>query len=731
MKKNITFSIGGMHCASCASIITRALTKTGGVEKAVVNYSTEKVSVDFDDKLTNEDELIKAIKSKGYTAAVAQDAAAEKAKRLNEIKELKKIFLISFSLAFPALVIGMAFMKDGLLNFGYELPFANYILFILATPVQFYVGWRFYKGTFSALKNKSANMDSLIAIGTSAAYFYSIYSVFIAGKELQYFEVSAVLITFVMLGKWLEARAKGKMSEAIEKLVSLAPKTALVLRNGKESKISVDDVIKGDVIIVKPGEKIPVDGIIIDGVSSVDESMVTGESIPVDKNKGSFVIGGTINKHGTFRFKATKVGAETTLSHIIKLIEDAQARKAPIQRFADAVSSYFVPIVIVLAVITFLVWYYGFGKDFTFAMITAVSVLVIACPCALGLATPTAILVGTGMGAKNGILIKGGDALETAHKVNYIIFDKTGTITIGRPEVTEVVSFGSANEKNVLQIAASLEKSSEHALADAVLKYAKKKKILLLKVSNFSAVPGKGIFGTISGKKFYLGNQKLLSKQKSAKISQALAKLENDGKTVVMLADERIVLGMIAIADTIKESAPEAVKKLQDLGLKTYMITGDNKRAALAIAKQAGIENVFAEVMPNEKSDYVKKLQRKGKVAMIGDGVNDAPALAQADIGIAMGSGTDVAIETGNIVLMRNDLLDVPRALRLSRLTMSKIKQNMFWALFYNMLGIPVAAGVFYPFTGMLLSPMIAGGAMALSSVSVVSNSLLLKYKKL
>ena len=729
MKKEVTFSIRGMHCASCSNIITRALTKTEGVESAVVNYSTEKANVTFDGNILEED-LIKIIEKKGYKASVAKDLQQEKKKKLEEILSLKKSFLISLVLSLPAFLIGMIFMEDGMLYFGIMVPYAVIILFLLSTPVQFWIGWRFYKGTFAALKNKNANMDSLIAIGTSAAYFYSVYSVFVLKSDVQYFEVSAVLITFVMMGKWLEARAKGKMSEAIEKLISLSPKTAIVVKKGKEVKVSVDELAAGDIIIVKPGEKIPVDGIITEGNSSIDESMVTGESIPIDKAKGSLVIGGTLNKHGSFRFKATKVGADTTLSHIIKLIEDAQAKKAPIQRFADNVSSYFVPIVIVISIVTFAVWYYLLSSTFTFALINAVSVLVIACPCALGLATPTAILVGTGLGAKQGILIKGGDSLENAHKVRHVIFDKTGTITKGKPEVTDIISLKSG-EKEIIQIAASMEKNSEHSLAESILNKAKLMNLKLDSPSGFLAISGKGITASVKNKKYYLGNSKLVKKSLSNEIKNKINSLQDQGKTVVMLASDKNVLGIIAIADTIKDSAVETIKQLHSMKIETYMITGDNERAAKAIAKQVGIKNVFAEVMPKDKSDYVKKLQKKGKVAMVGDGINDAPALAQADIWIAMGSGTDVAIETGNIVLMRNDLMDVPAAFRLSRITMSKIKQNMFWAMFYNVMGIPIAAGVLYPLTGMLLSPMLAGGAMALSSVSVVTNSLLLKNKRL
>jgi Cu+-exporting ATPase len=560
----------------------------------------------------------------------------------------------------------------------------------------------------------------------------------------QYFEVSAVLITLVLLGKLLESTAKGKTSDAIKKLMHLSPKIATVIRKGDdgkehEIKISVDDVLVGDILIVKPGEKIPLDGIIISGNSSVDESMITGESIPVEKFVKDIVIGGTLNKFGSFRMKATKVGKDTTLSHIIKLIEDAQGKKAPIQRFADIVSSYFVPVVISIAIISGLIWYFVFLQSISFAILISVSVLVIACPCALGLATPTAIMVGTGKGAENGILIKGGDALEAAHKIKSVIFDKTGTITVGKPKVTDVFVFDEKLDNDTfLHIAGSIEKNSEHSLAEAIVSYVKGKNVKLSDVKNFIAIPGHGISADIGKKKYYFGNTKLL-RDKRIKCDvyvNRIETLEHYGKTVMILSDEKKVLGIIAVADVVKETSHEAISNLKKMGIKTYMITGDNKRTANAIAKQVGIDFVYAEVLPEDKANYIKKIQAdaqsiNGKVAMVGDGINDAPALAQADIGIAMGSGTDVAMETGNIVLMKNDLRDVPKAIKLSKMTMGKIKQNMFWALCYNVLGIPIAMGVLYPFTGWLLSPMIAGGAMALSSVSVVSNSLLLRMKKL
>ncbi len=730
-----TFKISGMHCASCVAVVTRALQKVEGVKSAVVNYSTEKAMVEYDESVVKEESLISTVKGKGYGAQVlgSDDYRKEEEIRKKELDELRFRLVLSFAIALPALIIGMFFMEEGFLFLGYEIPYAKFLLFALATPIQFYIGKSFYIGTWAALKNKSANMDTLIAVGTSAAYFYSVYVIFFEPMGGQYFEISAVLITLVILGKYLEAVAKGKTSKAIAKLMKMGAKTAVVIRKGKEVKIPIDDVVEGDVIIVRPGEKVPVDGKIIEGYSSLDESLVTGESIPVEKKKGDLVIGSTMNMHGSFTFKATKVGANTTLSRIIRLIEEAQTKKAPIQRFADEVSAYFVPIVIVISIITFSVWYFLLGSAFSFALIAAVAVLVIACPCALGLATPTSIMVGTGKGAQNGILIKGGDALESAHKVKYVIFDKTGTITKGKPAVTDILSFSKKSRQDVLAIAASIEKRSEHPLADAIVEQGNKEKIRFQKPSSFKAIPGHGVEASIGKKKYYLGNMKLMSSKgvRISHIQEKIVSLESDGKTTMILAEGKTAVGVIAVADEIKEDSPHAVALLRGLRITTYMITGDNKRTANAIARKAGIANVFAEVLPEDKANYVKELQKKGKVAMVGDGINDAPALAQADIGIAMGSGTDVAMETGNIVLMKNSLVDVPRAIRLSKLTMSKIRQNMFWALIYNILGIPVAAGVFYSLTGWLLNPVIAGGAMALSSVSVVTNSLLLRRKKL
>lgn len=730
--KKITLDVKGMHCASCSAILTKAISKVEGIKSVNVNIATNKATVEFDESKSDLSKITKAIESKGYSAIehdAARSAEHEYHEAITKEKELRKIkisLIIAAALSLPLLILAMFFPENA-------IPYQMYLMWIFATPVQFVIGWPIYRSAFIALKGKSANMDTLIVLGTSAAYFYSVYAV-LSGEGYQYFEASAVLITVVILGRYLEARAKSSTSEAIQKLIGLKPKTAIVLRKGKEIAINVDEVVVGDIIIVKPGEKVPVDGIVVEGHSSIDESMVTGESIPIEKKKGDAVIGGTINKHGSFKFKATKVGANTTLSRIIKLIEDAQGSKAPIQRFADAISAYFVPAVLLIAAATFGIWFFAAGAEFKFALMTSIAVLVIACPCALGLATPTAIMVGTGKGASNGILIKGGEALETANKINAVVLDKTGTITKGKPEVTDIITISKIKRDQLLKIAASIEHKSEHPLAEAIVKKAKEEKITLKKTTSFKAIPGHGIVAKVGGKSYRLGNAKFMKDNKvnfKSHIAE-IHRLEEEGKTVMMLAAERKPMGIIAVADTIKETSPEAIRLMTEMGITVYMITGDNERTAQAIAKKVGLTHYFAEVLPEDKANHVKKLQQEGKkVAMVGDGINDAPALAQADIGIAMGSGTDVAMESGNIVLMKDDLRDVVKAIKLSKITMRKIKQNMFWALFYNVLGIPIAAGVLYSSTGWLLNPMIAGGAMALSSVSVVSNSLLLKFKSI
>jgi len=720
--------IKGMHCASCATLIQKGLLKKEGVKDANVNYSTARASITFDDSQISIPELLKVVEEKGYSASELSNKSTIVDLHKEDMLKLRKKLIVSSFFAIPAFIIGMVFMWLNIM-----LPYGDYILWILATPIQFYIGWEFYRGAWISLKNKSANMDSLIALGTSAAYFFSVYSLLFLENSAQYFETSAILITLVILGKYLEASAKRKTSDAIGALINLAPKQAVVIREDKELVISVDEVRVGDIVLVKPGEKVPVDGVIVEGKSSIDESMITGESLPIDKEKDAQVFAATINRFGSFKFKASKVGKDTTLSKIIKLVEDAQGRKAPIQRFADLISSYFVPVVIFIAIITLIVWSVVLGKEFSFALLAAVSVLVIACPCALGLATPAAIMVGTGKGAKEGILIKGGDALEKTYKINYVIFDKTGTITEGKPVVTDFFNLSSLEDQEILSMCGSLESKSEHPLAQAVSSFVLEKNIVLANASEFEADPGHGITGKINEKEYFVGSPKLMIKKNISLIDviRQVELLESQGKTVILFSDSSKVLGLFAIADKIRESSLEAVSKLKRLGVEVYLITGDNKRAAEFIAGQAGINNVFSEVLPSEKADYVKLLQKKGVVAMVGDGINDAPALAQADIGVAMGSGTDVAVETGDIVLMRNDPLQVYRAIVLSKKTMSKIKQNMFWALFYNVLGIPIAAGVLYSVTGWLLSPIIAGASMALSSVSVLLNSLLLKYSKL
>lgn len=733
--KKIIVPISGMHCASCAQKIELTLKKLNGVKNANVNFATERATVEFDENLMSIDDIYRVIEKLGYGVIKEVERKEiidrEKIVRENEIKNLKRLFLISLIFSIPIFIISMP-----LTWLNVHVPYQNFILLLLATPVQFIVGYRFYRGAFAALKSRTANMDTLITIGTSAAYFYSLFITFfpnILGEHV-YFETAAIIITFVILGKWLEAITKGKTSEAIKRLISLQPKTAIIIRNGKEIKVPIKDVIVGDIVIVKPGQKIPVDGIVVEGFSSVDESMITGESIPVEKKKGDKVIGGTINKYGSIKFRAEKVGNETVLNQIIKLVEEAQGSKAPIQQLADKVSSYFVPTVILIAIASFSFWYFFSGQSFIFSLSTFISVLIIACPCALGLATPTAIMMATGKAAENGILIKSAEALENAHKITTVIFDKTGTLTMGKPEITDIVELDKFDKKKILMYAAIAEKKSEHPLAEAFINEIKRKKLEIPDPDFFKVIPGSGIFARYNKKTILLGNRNLMKKYRIniKKIEDRVYELENWGKTVMILTVNKKILGLIAVADTLKEFAKEAIQKLHRMGKEIMMITGDNKRTASAIAKQLDIDHVLAEVLPANKEKEISKLQKRGKVvAMVGDGINDAPALAKADIGIAIGAGTDVALETGQIVLVKNDLRDVVTAIDLSNYTIKKIKQNLFWAFFYNSIGIPIAAGLLYPFTGFLLNPMIAGMAMAFSSVSVVSNSLLIKgYEK-
>jgi Cu+-exporting ATPase len=719
MKK--TIRVIGMHCANCALTIEKGLRNTLGVKSSNVNFTTEKAHVEFDEKIVSEAQLLEKIKELGYSGEfVVPSFDRERHIREMEEKHLRRLLLISIVFSLPAFVIGMFLM---------DFPMRGYVLLFLATPVQFIVGWRFYKSAWASLKHKTANMDTLIALGTSVAYFYSLYLVAQDVMGETYFETSAVLITFVILGKYLEARAKGKTSQAIRELMQLSPKQARIMVNGKEKIIPIDEVKTGDIIIVKPGEQIPVDGAVISGDSSIDESMITGESIPAEKFKGSKIYGGTLNKHGFLKIKATRVGVDSTLSKIIRLIEDAQMKKAPIQSYADMISAYFVPTVIVISIITFGLWFFAFHQTLSFSLTLAVSVLVISCPCALGLATPTAMMVGIGKGAKNGILIKGGEILEKVNKMNAVLLDKTGTITVGKPAVMDVLSFGGMSRGEVLSIAASIEKASEHPLADAIVEKAKEEKVKIFAVSKFKSVTGRGVKGVVKGKEILLGRPEWFD-ETGKKIESKVHELENEGKTVVLLKNGK-EFGAVAVSDVVKPDSADAVARFKRMGLETYMITGDNERVAKAVAEKVGVDHYYAGVLPEDKSRFVEELKKKGKnVAMVGDGINDAPALALADVGIVMSSGTDVAMESGDIVLMKNSLMDVVSAINLSNATLRKIKQNMFWALIYNLIGIPVAAGALYSL-GITLNPMIAGGAMALSSVSVVTNSLLLNRAKI
>lgn len=753
----MTLKIGGMHCAACSRAVERALKKTEGIEDANVNIATEKAVFNYDEKKLKYDDIVNVVVKAGYQVlGKEEDPAIVKAR---EIKEQKIRLIVSAIFSIPLFYISMApmvsFVKFPIPSFlvhHINPQVFSIVAIFLCVPIMI-SGYKFYTLGFPALFRGSPNMDSLVAIGTTAAFSYSIYSTVLAFMGLNphgdnlYYESAAVIITLVQFGKYLEARSKGKTGEAIKKLMGLQPKTATIIQNGEEKEIKISDVKVDDIVLVRPGEKIPVDGEIIEGYSSVDESMLTGESIPVEKSVGDKVVGASINKTGSFKFKAQKVGADTALAQIIKLVEDAQGSKPPIAHIADVVSSYFVPAVITIALISGIIWFIAL-HNFVFSLTVFVSVLVIACPCALGLATPTAIMVGTGKGAELGILFKNAEALEVSQKINAVMFDKTGTLTEGKPYVTDIIS---DDKDKLLLIAASAENGSEHPLGEAIVREAKEKNIKLLSIENFKAISGFGIETYIDNKKVLMGNDKLMNKENIniENYNSYMDKLSKEGKTPMYVAYDNKLLGIIAVADKLKKESIEAINRLHKLGIKTAMITGDNKNTANSVAKEAGIDIVFAEVLPEEKSNEVKKLQEQGfTVAMVGDGINDAPALTQANVGIAIGSGTDVAIESADIVLVKSNTNDVVTAIELSKATMRDIKQNLFWAFCYNVIGIPIAAGVLHVFRepliassiggfltaimgkDLLLNPIFAALAMSLSSVSVVTNALRLNFFK-
>ncbi|MBP1948625.1 heavy metal translocating P-type ATPase [Virgibacillus litoralis] len=719
------FDVYGMTCAACSSRIEKVLNKQTGVKLASVNLATESAAVEYNPGLMEEADIIGRIQKLGYDAKIKANQEDKKTQKEKQLNQMKTKLIVSVLLSAPLLITMLVHLA------GINVPailLNPWFQFALATPVQFVIGWQFYVGAYKNLRNGGANMDVLVALGTSAAYFYSLYEAFntIGNPGYMphlYFETSAILITLILFGKYLETNAKGKTTVALSKLLDLQAKQARVIRNGEELMIAVEEVAVGDHLIIKPGEKFPVDGIVVKGKTSVDESMITGESIPIEKDEQSNVIGSTMNKNGTVEMEATKVGKDTALASIVKAVEDAQGTKAPIQRLADVISGYFVPIVVGIAILTFIIWIsFVTPGAFEPALVAAIAVLVIACPCALGLATPTSIMVGTGKSAESGILFKGGEHLERTHQLDTIILDKTGTVTKGKPEVTD---FTGAEE--TLKLLASAEKGSEHPLAEAIVAYATEKSISLTEATSFTAVPGLGINAVISGNQILVGSRKLLTENdvEIAQSEEEMIKYETDGKTAMLIAVNGEYRGIVAVADTIKETAVEAISQLKEQGLEVIMLTGDNERTAKAIAKQVGIDQVIAQVLPEEKADKVKEVQLLGKkVAMVGDGVNDAPALATADIGIAIGTGTEVAIEAADVTILGGELLLIPKAIKISKATIKNIRQNLFWAFAYNSAGIPIAA------IG-LLAPWIAGGAMALSSVSVVSNSLRLKRVKI
>lgn len=744
LTKPISLKVEGMTCAACSRAVERAVGKLSGVEGASVNLATEKLTGAYDPEAVNLIDIKNAVKKAGYKAVELEEEASgdyDREKKELAAKRLWNRFILSAVFTVPLIIVAMGPMV-GMPLPTFMDPHHNPLTFALiqlalTLPVLI-AGRKFYQVGFRALFTGSPNMDSLISIGSLAAVAYglfAIYHIYLGHDHYahdMYFESAATILTLITLGKYLEAVTKGKTSEAIKKLMGLSPKNASVVRDGQELIIPIDEVEVGDIVIVKPGEKLPVDGEVVEGLTSIDEAMLTGESIPVEKSPGSKVYGASINKNGSIKYRATKVGKDTALAQIIKLVEEAQGSKAPIAKLADIISGYFVPTVIALALVSSLVWYFV-GKDTIFSLTIFISVLVIACPCALGLATPTAIMVGTGKGAEYGVLIKSGGALETAHKIDTIIFDKTGTITEGKPKVTDIITL-KHSEEELLLLAASGEKASEHPLGEAIVNAAVEKGLTLKDTEAFTAITGRGIEVTIEGSELLLGNKKLMTERDislSEEIEETSHRLAAEGKTPMYIAEEGELIGIVAVADTLKSGSKKAIKKLHDMGLKVAMITGDNKRTAEAIGKEVGIDLVLAEVLPEDKAMEVKKLQENGKkVAMVGDGINDAPALAQAEVGIAIGSGTDVAIESADIVLMKSDIMDVVTAIQLSKKTIKNIKENLFWAFGYNVLGIPIAMGIWYALGGPLMNPMLAALAMSFSSVSVLLNALRLKTFK-
>jgi len=745
--EKVTFPVHGMSCASCVKKVENGLKGLEGVVQASVNFATERATVQYIPGVVSMEDFRKAVKEAGYEVLQGETIGKEdlvdreKAAREAEFKKLKKKFITGVILVAPVLLLAF-WQMSGLSNLIYLSRKVNFYLQLLfQTPIQFWVGWQFYVGAWKTAKHKSADMNTLIAVGTSAAYLYSVIATFFphlfSAQGLMaevYFDTAGAIIVLILLGRLLEARAKGQTSEAIKKLIGLQAKTARVVREGQEKDIPVEEVALGDLVMVRPGEKIPVDGIIKEGRSSVDESMITGESMPVEKNPGDQVIGATLNRTGSFKFEATKVGKETMLAQIIKMVEEAQGSKPPIARLVDIIASYFVPVVIGIGILTFIVWYF-FGPEpaLTYAVLNFVAVLIIACPCALGLATPTSIMVGTGRGAENGVLIRGGEALETAHQLNSIVMDKTGTLTKGEPSVTDIVEANGFGKEEILRYAASAEKGSEHPLGEAIVNRAKEENLSLINPKDFNAIAGHGIEATLEGRSLLMGNAKLM-KDRGIPLNEMEKKTEElsrQGKTPMFVAIDQKLAGIIAVADTLKENSKVAVEALHQMGLEVVMMTGDNRRTAESIARQIGIDKVLAEVLPEDKANEVKKLQAEGKkVGMVGDGINDAPALAQADVGIAIGTGTDVAMESSDITLISGDLRGVVTAIALSKATIRNIKQNLFWAFAYNTILIPVAAGILFPFFGILLNPIFAAAAMGLSSVTVVSNALRLRRFK-